>query len=288
MPTSLIEMLRPHKMIAVNVPDIGRELRLFVHSGGEYISQRLQELKVWEPTETTCFCTLVKPGDHVLDVGANIGYYSILAAHLTGPAGKVICVEPHPGNFALLKRNLRINGVARHVEAIRAAASAKGGPMRLFCSPVNSGDHRTYKSDEARHSLMVKTLALGELMSKHSHRFALVKIDCQGAEEDIFRGMEDSLSNPSQRPQAIIVEFWPYGLETNGGYASRFLDRLASLPYKIVEIGRWASRTRATTVTELRQRMEGELAAHTKVHTNLLLIDERLKDLVSNIRPPSR
>jgi precorrin-6B methylase 2 len=82
--------------------------------------------RAYEPMTTLAFHTLVQPGDRVVDVGAHVGYFTLLAARLCGPNGRVFAFEPHPDNFRLLERNIRENG-AENVTAVRKAVADRAG-----------------------------------------------------------------------------------------------------------------------------------------------------------------
>ncbi len=74
------------------------------------MSHYLLEDRAWEPVETEALRQELRRGDVVVDVGANIGYYTILASRLVGEGGKVYAFEPEPDNFAMLQKNLKANG----------------------------------------------------------------------------------------------------------------------------------------------------------------------------------
>ena len=80
---------------------------MFTHSEQDlFVSRRIREEGFWEPHETSLILELLQPGDTFLDVGANIGYFSILAAAAVGDAGHVIAYEPDPENYRLLQTNV--------------------------------------------------------------------------------------------------------------------------------------------------------------------------------------
>src|SRR6478672_526696 len=92
----------------------------------------------------------LKPGMNVIDIGANIGEYSLFLADLVGPRGRVIAVEPEPENWARLSRAVKH---LTQVEVIQAAASGIRGKLNLFLSEKLNVDHRTYDDGEGRHCL---------------------------------------------------------------------------------------------------------------------------------------
>src|SRR6266849_349638 len=88
---------------------------------------------------------LVRPGDTILDIGANIGFYSRLLSALAGPSGKVYSFEPDDTNFIHLLANIR--GLF-NVEPIKKAVAEQSGSLKLYTSPMLNVDHRTYRVDD--------------------------------------------------------------------------------------------------------------------------------------------
>ena len=100
--------------------------------------------EVYERTATGIVQREINEGDVVLDIGANIGYYTLLAARLVGPTGQVIAFEPDQTNFALLRKNVEANGY-RNVVLVNKAVSDHNGTAELFLNDANPGDHRTIR-----------------------------------------------------------------------------------------------------------------------------------------------
>ena len=86
-----------------------------------FVSRQLRDQGIWEPFETTLVMASLAPGSVFVDVGANIGYFSVVAADIVGEDGQVLAFEPDPDNFALLQANLALNGLERQTEAVQAA-----------------------------------------------------------------------------------------------------------------------------------------------------------------------
>ena len=103
-------------------------------------SLRLSINGIYEEFETGIVKKLIKKGDVVVDVGANIGYYSLIFARAVGDNGKVFAFEPEPTNFDLLKKNLEINGY-KNVVAINKAVSNIKGKVKLYVDSENMGGH---------------------------------------------------------------------------------------------------------------------------------------------------
>ena len=96
--------------VALCVPGIDTRLRLYVHGPQDlHVSAAIRTHGIWEAFETSLFLSLLRAGDVCLDVGANIGYYSVLAATKVGEDGAVFAFEPESNNVALLSANLALN-----------------------------------------------------------------------------------------------------------------------------------------------------------------------------------
>src|SRR5258708_4586206 len=125
-------------------------------------SLELATREIYEPMETRLFKKEIKPGQTVLDIGANIGYYTLIAAKLVGPSGKVYAFEPDPTNFKILKKNVERNGHS-NVVLVNQAVADKNKKVRLYLNPANKGDHRIYDSKDGRSSIAVRTIRLDDL-----------------------------------------------------------------------------------------------------------------------------
>jgi FkbM family methyltransferase len=172
------------------------------------LGQALYLTRTYEPEETAALTRLVSAGSVVLDIGANIGYYTTLFAQR---CAHVYAIEPAPGNVRLLKHNTRQH---RNVTVIPTAISDREGTATLSLSDVNNGDHQLL-NDPSRDHISVPVTTVDALMRRHNiARIDLIKIDIQGAEVAAFRGMQRTLA---QNPNAVIVaEYWGHGLKAAG------------------------------------------------------------------------
>jgi FkbM family methyltransferase len=136
----------------------GHRMLLHDFARDKWISPYLAAGRLFEPFETEWLENLVRPGDTVFDIGAHIGFYTLLLARLVGPAGKVLAFEPDPANFALLQQNVVLNRYA-NVALYNLALSSQAGSAALFLSGDNAGEHRLWQPAEARPSVPVPTSA---------------------------------------------------------------------------------------------------------------------------------
>ncbi|HWA10142.1 MAG TPA: FkbM family methyltransferase [Opitutaceae bacterium] len=146
----------------------------------------------------------IRPGMRVLDVGSNLGLYSVLAARLAGEGGRVICFEPDARLHAALRRNLAANGLAR-VETHAVALGAAAGEMEFHRSVINSGDNHlgVERSALFRRRTTVPVVRLDDYLPGLA--LDLVKLDVQGWELNVLRGMPDILA--ANRNLQIHFEF---------------------------------------------------------------------------------
>lgn len=232
---------------------------------------------VYEPFETALLASLIRPGHLVVDIGANIGYYTLVFARAVGPDGHVIAFEPDPDNFRLLAHNVRSNGY-RNVTLVPRAVSDKAGSASLFLSAANRGDHRLYDSHDGRESRAVETVTLDEVLAGWHLPLDLIKMDIQGSEAMALRGMTATLQ---RHPGACLAsEFWPVGLARAGGSGDHYLRALEATGWQLHHIDEGRKRVVPLDKEWLRKAVTEQLANH----TNLLCIepaDERLASLAT-------
>jgi FkbM family methyltransferase len=187
----------------------------------------------FEPFETDFVSASVKKGDVVLDVGANIGYYTLQFARLVGESGRVFAFEPDPTNFSLLRRNVQRNGY-RNVELIQKAVTAQSGAIQLYLCEENRGDHRAYDSHDGRPSITIESVSLDDYFKDYDGRIDLIKMDIQGSEGGALRGMAGILSKHSTIK--LLTEFWPVGLLRSGLGAAEFLGLLRQFGFEVFNV----------------------------------------------------
>lgn len=184
----------------------------------------------FRPGLTDLLARELRRGDVVLDVGANIGYYSVTASSLVGPEGRVLSIEPDPSHFARLRRSLAANGCGNAVP-LQAAAADREGELELYLSEENSSDHAAYPVPGRRH-VTVRAADLDTLADEQGlPRVDFVKIDVQGFEPAVLRGMRGILDrNPDLR---IVTELWPEGLKRAGFDPGELLRDIAGHGFRL-------------------------------------------------------
>lgn len=239
----------------------------------EFISRDLAQHGIWEPFETTVFGRLCQPGDRVLDLGANIGWYSVLAAKLVGPKGSVIAFEPDAANVELLRRNIAKADQHGVVQINHCAVSDQCGQMSLYRSDNNQGDHRLFSDGSAREADSVPVTTLDTYYAgAHDALPDLLKSDTQGSEARILRGATQLLAG-GWRP-IMILEFWPFGLTRSGDDPIALAYQLQALGYRFYEVSEHTPKLRDICPEKLEQRMKEDICPQNWGFLNLLCITE--------------
>lgn len=151
----------------------------------------------------------LRPGDRFLDVGANIGSYSILAAGVIGC--KTICLEPVPATFSWLQRNIKVNNLESLIEARQMAASDHSGSLAIHTS-LGAMNHvvSAAEGSAAPDTTMTSAGTVDEVTKGEPP--ALIKIDVEGFEQSVLSGSVRTLQHKDQ--QALLIEL--------GGLSNRF------------------------------------------------------------------
>lgn len=215
--------------VALRIPGLRSSLHLYVHGEqDQHVSRRLREQGIWEPFETSLLLQLLAPGDVFVDVGANIGYFSVLAASLVGEAGAVFAFEPDPRNYRLLEANAARNGLQHRITAIAAALSDAPGEGRLYLSEDNLGDHRVYAGEERRDSVPIVLQRGCDALAGRLRRLDLLKVDTQGSEYQVIAGLMPLLRGLASAPR-VLVELTPHALREAGASGRALIELLATL-----------------------------------------------------------
>jgi len=173
----------------------------------------------------------VKPGEVVIDIGANVGFFTKRFARWVSDGGFVIAVEPETSNFRRLQWNLEKSGTAAVVRTVQGVAAERGGTLKLAVNPIHPGDHKI-----APEGVDVTAFTIDELVRKEpAARVCLMKIDVQGAEERVLRGAQVTIQRDHP---AILVELDDEALRQMGSSAERVVTWLMNLGYVIQRLGK--------------------------------------------------
>ena len=191
---------------------------------------------VYERRTTELFKSLLKPGMVVLDIGANFGYYGLIAARFVGNTGKVYAFEPEPKNFRLLVNNVKLNALA-NVIPLQIALSNENGKASLFLNKTNLGAHSICQRNVTAVGdvVEVETTTLDNFVQRkmETQRVDLIIMDVQGAEGLVIAGADQTLRRNDVK---ILMELWPYGLRNVGTDPRDLIRKLYGYGFAITVI----------------------------------------------------
>lgn len=173
----------------------------------------------YEPIQSAAFQRLIRPGSVVFDVGAHVGYYTVLSSVLAGPSGKVIAFEPLPANLKYLRRHLRLNGC----DNVRVLTNCVGEGSSIARFDDSHGTGVGHLASEG--TLEVQVRSLDEMVESGALPIPqFIKIDVEGAELLVLRGAERLM----RRHHPILV------LSTHSDDLDRTcLERLTEFGYDV-------------------------------------------------------
>lgn len=231
---TLFNLFRPSKVMV-------NGLKMHVDKNDTIISHELITNKIWDRYGSALFSILIKNGFTVLDIGAHIGYYTLLSSQKVGEKGQVISVEPDPHNFSYLKKNILSNNL-KNVKLIHKAAGDKKKKVTFHVNTINTGDNRVFDNGQLRKVIKVDQVRLDDVLKDHS--IDVIKIDIQGSELGALKGLTKTLKK--NKEIIVFTELWPEGLEMSGSslkeYLS-FLEKMDFIFYIVDELGKSIKKT---------------------------------------------
>ena len=214
----------------LHIPGLDPGLRMQVHSTADvHVSASIVAEGIWEPLETRFLLDTLKPGQVFVDVGANIGYFSLVASRLVGAGGEVLAFEPETLNYELLEHNCRLNH-CDNVRNFKAALGEENASGQIYLNELNRGDHSLYPGDEDRASQDINIVNGSKLIMASHPQVNFIKIDTQGAECDVLAGLLP-LIEASFPDLILIIEFSPMHLKNAGASGRNLLELLAAQPW---------------------------------------------------------
>ena len=218
-PDGIVEIItaEKHKMF-VDSRDTGMAPYFIMH--GDFI-----------PDESEVLKKILKPGMIFVDVGANIGYFSLIAAKLIGDSGEVFAFEPDKNNFSLLQKNINVNGY-KNITAIKKAVSDKVGTAKFYLEKENLCAHSLTPKINCDF-IEIEMISLDEYFK--DKKINVVKIDVEGMEPAVLSGMEKLIK--ANESMAIITEYYPKAI-LNAGYSPKdYLESLKKKGFRLVNFG---------------------------------------------------
>ncbi len=183
-------------------------------------------------------------GGNILDVGANIGYTAVLFAKVLSPGFRVYAFEPEERNFKMLQTSLNERGLTGKVSPIHAAVGDKAGTAELWLNEGHHADHRmitqTFQgiTGSRRETQQVPVLRLDDFCAQElsGQPIRFIKIDVQGFEESVCRGMTGVLAT---NLNAIIgLEYYPSGIRELGFNPANILTFFQEKGYSVYSLTR--------------------------------------------------
>jgi len=188
----------------------------------------------WEASTSAIFERVVKEGDIIVDLGANIGYFTLLAAKIVGGKGRVYSFEPEPRNYNYLLKNIELNDY-KNVVPVQKAVADKVGKTRLYICPYDSGHHtinqyqgiKKYKPDVSineKDFVEVEMITLDDFFGDKDQSINVIKMDIEGAEMLAFLGMARIIKK--NKNLKIFMEFFPLLIREMGSSPEEFIKRI--------------------------------------------------------------
>jgi len=183
---------------------------------------------IYEPQETAIVQAVLAPGATFVDVGANWGYFTLLAASRVGPRGSVVALEPDPRMCNALRANVALNRLT-NVTMLEVAATERGGSVRLLGFDPSAGNYGvsrvTSESVERPGTFTVAAKALDDvLVGLGLTRVSLLKMDIEGGEIRALAGLRRSLETGVV--ERLLLEVHPRQLEEAGGSVREVFELL--------------------------------------------------------------
>ena len=224
-------MIGDYKILTINPIQVN-DFKMYIDPTD---ALELKTGKIFEKFETELAKKEIKRNDIVLDIGANIGYFTLIFSKLVGDNGKVYAFEPEPNNFAILKKNIEINNI-HNVILIQKAISDISKKISFYICDYNHAQHRAYPSPRCDKEITVDSITIDEYFSesKFSRKINFVKIDVEGSEYDVINGLRKTLElNPHLK---ILCEFSPKQIIEHKLEPENVLQQLLDHNFKIFPI----------------------------------------------------
>ena len=263
MQTRLINFVLRHEhlfkwMVFVRRPVLLKlaDFQIYVRLDDWAVGAKIAVKRNYEVHVSSFMGSLLRPGQVVVDVGANIGYYTLLAASRIGDTGKVIAFEPGNDNCLLLKMSLQANhfkNVEIHMYAVidkeeTVGFNIGGGSSNGGIGSIETATHR------------IEGIALDTFLGTEP-RIDIIKMDIEGAEGRALQGMKQLIQR--HRP-IIFTEFSPHGLESRSNLsAEAYLEQLFDLGYDLFVLDRKTGKSRESqSIEQIMGCFAGEASDH--------------------------
>lgn len=239
-------------MSVANVRVAGRfDESFLVPNLGEPVARSLLLDGVYEPQTRKFILQHLRPGSVFVDIGANVGVFTVAAARRVGPAGRVIAVEASPTVFSYLAENTRANRVGNVRAECCALTDADGGSADFYEAPSSHFGMGSLARQFGSAARRVPTRTLDSLLAgTGDDRVDLIKIDVEGFESAVFRGARRLLTGP--RPPKIVFEFCDWAERRAFGRTGDAQRVLLEYGYRLWRLESWMNGGRPTNLVQER------------------------------------
>ena len=212
------------------------------------ISYRLKRGIIYERASVELMKVKLKKGHTFINVGANVGYFTLIASRCVGMEGGGFAFEPDVINYKYLVNNVALNNEHENIRLERFAVGDRCEMVYLYLNDKgNKGDHRTWKEkDSVREKVPVKMITLDDYFQDIDIDF--IKMDIQGGEAKAIEGASRILSESPKIK--MLMEFWPWGINQARDDSMKMIDTLVGYGFSIFDIGKGGSIVK-TDVNEL-------------------------------------
>ena len=229
--------INSHELPFTILTKTGEKLTVVLY---DYIQQRLFYFGIWEPTLTKYISDNLSQGDIFVDVGANIGYYSCMAANIVGDTGTVHAIEASPKIFLLLCNNISLNK-ANNIQSHNIAVSNQQGFLSIYAGKKsnigqtttrieNSSEYKLIKETEIQADTLDNIIGINDLINAR-----IIKIDVEGAEWQVLQGIENIIPHLSHRTE-IVIEISPVSLLKQGIHPQQIIKIFLNSGYSAYTI----------------------------------------------------
>ena len=261
--------VRFNRILDTSVSVGGVSFRIGSREDDSAVGNSIQTTGEHEPWVTPHFLAAVKPTSAVVDIGANVGWYTMLAAAKTSHGGRVIAYEPLPENVQLLLANARLNDF-KHVTCMPVALGENNEVLRI---ETGFGSNAAVVHDEGAFGQFCQELAARDALNDIG-RFDVLKIDIEGYEPIVFRSAREILLR--ERP-TMFVEYHPWAVQRRDLSVEEFHEQLFSFRMSVRVMLHDKSTALVQNAAELsavHARINAEAHQDGRIHLDLLLIPD--------------